>query len=154
MATASAVGKEAIHTHGTVRVSLPAQIAYNPDALKKTIGSLVARLGCQACFSGADCFFTFERNFVVDPQGALTHSISTELNPQPLPPGRTRHSSATVSLASGVRGDINKVFRAVDAVILNLGPCPCHSGFDIAYLNEMEKVIHVNEQLEAKVFGV
>ena len=133
---------------GTVRVSLPAKVAYSPDALKKTLGSLLERLGCPHCFSGADCLFTFERDFVVDPQGGL-NPIAVELNPQPLPP---RAETAMVSLARGVRYDINKVFKAVDQVIHTLGPCPCHSGFDVLYQNELP-VIGITEKGEAIQFG-
>jgi hypothetical protein len=135
-----------VRAHGTIRVSLPAKVAYSPDALKKTIGSLVERLGCPTCFSGADCHFTFERNYLVDAKGSLA---AVELNPQPLPP---RESTAIVSLASGARFDINKVYKAIDSVINTLGPCPCHSGFDIFYQNELP-VIGINEKGEAMQFG-
>jgi hypothetical protein len=134
-----------VRAHGAVRVSLPAKIAYSPDALKKTIGGLMEQLGCPRCFSGADCLFSFERDYVVNPQGALN---ARELNPQPLPP---RTNTATASLSSGMRFDIDKVFKAVDQVINALGPCPCHSGFDVLYQNELP-VIGVSEQ-GAQRFG-
>jgi len=132
--------------HGTIRVSLPAKIAYSPDALKRTVGSLLERLGCPNCFSGADCHFTFERDYLIDPQERLN---AVALNPQPLPP---RESTAVVSLSHPVRYDINKVFRAVDSVISTLGACPCHSGFDVLYQNEIT-VIGINEKGEAQQFG-
>jgi hypothetical protein len=141
-------GEAKIRAHGTVRVSLPATIAYNPEALKKSIGNLVERLGCPRCFSGADCVFTHERAFVADSKGTIS-AVTVELNPQPLPP---RADAAAVSLARGVRYDINKVFKAVDKVIDLIGPCPCHSGIDILYLNELN-VIGINEKIEAQQFG-
>jgi len=61
-----------IRARGTVRVSLPAKIAYDPAALKKSIGSLLERLGCRRCFSGADCHFTHERDFVADVKGTVS----------------------------------------------------------------------------------
>jgi hypothetical protein len=137
-----------IRARGTVRVSLPAKIAYEPEALKKSIGSVLERLGCPTCFSGANCQFIHERDFVLDAKGAIS-GTSVELNPQPLPP---RHDIATVSLARGVRYDIKKVFKAVDKVIDLIGSCPCHSGIDVLYLNELN-VIGVNEQVEAQRFG-
>jgi hypothetical protein len=137
-----------IRARGTVRVSLPATIAYDPAALKKSIGSLMERLGCGTCFSGADCVFTHERDFVADLKGTLS-AAAVELNPQPLPP---RAANTTVSLAPTVRYDINKVFKAVDKVIDLIGPCPCHSGIDILYLNELN-VIGINEKIEAQQFG-
>jgi hypothetical protein len=97
---------------------------------------------------GADCFFTHERDFVVDAKGAISRA-STELNPQPEPP---KGGHTTVPVARGVRYDINKVFKAVDKVIDLIGGCPCHSGIDVLYLNELN-VIGINEQIEARQFG-
>jgi hypothetical protein len=135
-----------IRARGTVRVSLPAKVAYHPEALKQSIGSLLERLGCGKCFSGADCLFTHERDFVVDAKGMIS---AVELNPQPLPP---KAGMATVSLAGGARYDIDKVFKAVDKVIDIIGACPCHSGIDILYLNEL-KVIGIDAKGTAQQFG-
>jgi hypothetical protein len=132
-----------IRARGTVRVSIPAKLAYDPKALKKTIGNLMERLGCPKCFSGANCLFTAERDFVFDPGGAVA------LNPQPLPP---REAMAVASLSHGNRYDIDKVFKAVDNVIRTLGACPCHSGFDVLYQNEIP-VIGIDENGGAKQFG-
>src|SRR5206468_10049855 len=132
-----------IRAHGTVRVSLPARVAYSPDALKKTLAGVLDKLGCPRCFSGANCLFQSERNFVVDPAGAVN---SAAINPQPLPP---RESHATVALASGMHYDIDKVFRAVDAVIKGLGSCPCHSGIDVLYRHELP-VCTIHEKFEAQ----
>jgi hypothetical protein len=137
-----------IRARGTVRVSLPAKIAYHPEALKQSIGSLLERLGCARCFSGADCLFTHERDYVVDVKGGIS-AVTVELNPQPLPP---RADHATVSLASGVRYDIDKVFKAVNKVIDIIGSCPCHSGIDVLYLNEL-KVIGIDAHGESHQFG-
>lgn len=145
MATA-ATPEPKIRARGTVRVSLPAKVAYSPDALKKTLTGLLEQLGCPRCFSGADCHFSLERDFVVDPEAGLE---AVALNPQPLPPGE---ATAVVSLGRGIRYDINKVFKAVDSVIQNLGSCPCHSGFDVLYRNELP-VIGINNEGEAQQFG-
>ncbi len=140
----------AARLHGTVRVSLPAKVAYNPESLKKTIGSLLGHLGCPTCFSGADCVFTAERNFVVDPEGIFTHLESLS-GPQPDP---WRSRGVTVSLAAGRQFDINSVFSAIDAVVASLGGgCrPCHSGFDVAYWNEVE-FIGIDANGKAQQYG-
>jgi hypothetical protein len=132
-----------IRARGTVRVSLPAKVAYSPDALKKSLTGILEKLGCPKCFSGASCLFQSERNFVIDPASAVS------LNPQPLPP---HEKYATVSLAPGHRYDIEKVFKAVDAVIKGLGACPCHSGIDVFYQNELP-VLVINEKFENQGFG-
>jgi hypothetical protein len=143
MATASPVPK--IRAHGTVRVSLPAKIAYNPEALKTSIRELLTRLGCPMCFSGADCRFTLEREYVVDPAGVL----DIRSDPTPIP---WREATVTVSLASAARYNIETVFKAIDNVIRTIGACPCHSGFDVSYLNELT-VIGINPQGQAQQFG-
>lgn len=137
--------------HGTVRVTLPAKVAYEPEALKRTIGGILGRLGCPTCFSGLDCHFTNERDFIVDPAGSIAfhaRAVTSEINPQPLPPV----AEVRVSLASGVRYNIDSVFKAVDAVIGFIGACPCHSGFDVLYQNEIT-VIGINNEGVAQQFG-
>jgi hypothetical protein len=133
----------AIRARGTVRISLPAKVAYNPDALKKSLVGIAEQLGCTRCFSGANCLFQNERNFVVDPAGAVS------LNPQPLPP---RENHAMVAVHSSIRYDIDKILRAVDGVIKGLGPCPCHSGIDVLYQSELP-VLAINEKGEVQAFG-
>lgn len=54
-----------------VRISLPASVAYDMGALQKTLVGIAERLGCRPCFSGADCLFRLERDFVVDPAGQI-----------------------------------------------------------------------------------
>lgn len=134
-----------IRARGTVRVTLPAKAAYNPDLLKKSIGSLMEKLGCGHCFSGANCLFMHERDFVLDGVSAVA------LNPQPLPPV-DGPGHAIVSLSAGNRYDIEKVFRAVDKVIDIIGECPCHSGIDVLYRNELQ-VIGIDAKGEAHQFG-
>jgi hypothetical protein len=136
----------AIRARGTVRISLPAKVAYNPDALKKSLVAVAEGLGCIRCFSGANCLFQSEASFVVDPAGALNRAA---LNPQPLPPAQ---SPVTVSVHSSVRYDIDKILKAVDGVIKNLGPCPCHSGIDILYQSELP-VLAITEKGEVQAFG-
>ena len=133
---------------GPVRVTVPAKVAYNPDALKKSIAQLVERLGCPKCFSGADCLFEMERRFV----------LTARANPDPIPwqptaaaidaqPAHLR----TVGLSKGVRYDINKVFRAIDKTIDIIGPHPCISGFDIFFKDVLQTVV-IPENLEGKIF--
>src|SRR5687768_11115992 len=68
---------------GAVRITLPASVAYDPKALRKGIASIVERLGCPKCFSGADCLFTNERELVIDPKFAVGPGRSA--GPEPTP---------------------------------------------------------------------
>ena len=133
---------------GPVRVTVPAKVAYSPDALKKSIATLVERLGCPKCFSGADCFFEMERRFVLtaqqDPEPDPWVSAAPSITAQPA-------HLRTVGLSKGVRYDINKVFRAIDKTIDIIGPHPCISGFDIFFKDVLQQIV-IPENFEAQAF--
>ena len=128
---------------GAVRITLPASVAYDPKALKKSIANIVERLGCPKCFSGADCFFTNERDLVVDQKLAVNPVIARNPEPQPW--------TYTVGLSSKVRHDLDKVFVAIDKAIDIIGAHPCISGFDFHFQDELRTIV-VNEKLEATRF--
>lgn len=141
---------------GPVRITLPAKIAYSPEALKKSIASLAEQIGHPRCFSGADCFFQNERQFIVNPDGKVT-GASQVAGPVPDPwhaagPG-PQPWRVSVSMSRAVMYDIDKVLGAVDRVIDLIGPHPCISGFDTLFRDEMETWIAVNDQLQAQRFG-
>jgi hypothetical protein len=50
-----------------IRVTIPAKVAYNIDALQKVLVNVAEAIGCRPCFSGADCLFQISRDYVVDP---------------------------------------------------------------------------------------
>jgi hypothetical protein len=126
---------------GAVRITLPARVTYDPDALKEGIVQLAERIGHPKCFSGADCLIQMEREFLFD-------------QPEPREPGFGRglntEAALLVGLAPRVKYDLDMVLEAVDRVIDNIGPHPCISGFDVLFRNQM---IVVNEQLEVNAFG-
>jgi hypothetical protein len=147
MAPASEPTTPRLRAAGPVRISLPAKVAYDPKALKNSIKDIVERLGCPRCFSGAECLFQAERDFVINPAGKFEAgpqlSAGAALGPDPTP------WRATAVLAPGVKYDLDKVFTAVDRVIDLIGPHPCISGFDVLFRNEM---IVINEQLQGQKF--
>ena len=46
-----------------VRVSIPMSVAQDFGAFKRTLGSILERLGCPACCSGHDVHFELQRRF-------------------------------------------------------------------------------------------
>jgi hypothetical protein len=150
-ATTTSSKQPTARAHGAVRISLPAHIANDSIKLKQSIHSIVERVGCPTCFSGADCRFQAERDFVVDSEGELA---IRNLHPNPSPWRATdANSTVTVALGKTVQFDIEKVFQAVDKVNGLLG-CPgCHSGFDIQYQNEVT-TIGISDELQAVRYGV
>jgi hypothetical protein len=142
-ATARATERRA---RGAVRITLPASVAYDPKALKKGIANIVERLGCPKCFSGADCFFTNERELVIDPKLAVGPAVA--LPPDPVP---WRANTYTIGLSSKVRYDLDKVYKAIDKAIDIIGAHPCISGFDFHFQDELRTIV-VNEALVAQRF--
>jgi hypothetical protein len=51
---------------GAVRISIPAATAANLKTLKSSLVNIAEKLGCKACFSGADCFFHLEHDYAID----------------------------------------------------------------------------------------
>ena len=51
---------------GAVRISMSAKVANDLDTFKKGVAAFAERLGCPECFSGFDCTFESERDFVID----------------------------------------------------------------------------------------
>ncbi len=140
---------------GPVRITLPVHVAYSPEALKKSIASIAEQIGHPRCFSGADCLFLMEREFVVDPQGQGAAAAGTQtalLGPSAVAYPIPEPWKVTVGLSSGVKYDLDKVLTAVDRVIDLIGPHPCISGFDMLLRDELN-VIVVNEQLKGQRFG-
>jgi hypothetical protein len=135
-----------------VRIQLPARIGNDLGALRETIGELADRLGCPHCFSGADCHFLREKNFVVDPEGRLGPVPDPwRTLPQDPVPIRTARS-VQVSLPARVSNDIEGVQAAIGNVLGKLGCDFCCSGFDILFRNELD-LIRVDEELNVESFG-
>jgi hypothetical protein len=133
---------------GPVRVTLPAKVAYDPEALKNSIADALELMGCPKCFSGADCFFQSERTFVLRDEKARFESGPI---PDPWATGSAaapKHQ-AVVALAPELKYDIDKVLKAIDRVIDTLGGHPCISGFDISFRNE---ITVVNPEFEVQQF--
>jgi len=140
-----------LRAKGPVRISLPASVAYNAQALKKTIASVVQQLGCRTCFSGADCQFKMERDLVVSEDGALRE------NPVPSPWLRDQSSPSPSDIVVAFQGDvafdIEQVNASVDLVISTLRGCPyCHSGRDVSYLDEVT-LIGITQDLQVQQYG-
>lgn len=122
---------------GTVRLTIPAAVANDLNALRKGLTSFVERLGCRTCFSGADCHFHVERDFVInenlraDPQPSPWRTQVLEPVPSPW---------AVVRLDREISFNLEKVQTAIERVVGRLGCTPCCSGFDIFFQQELEAI--------------
>lgn len=137
-----------------VRISLPASVAYNVDALQKSIAEIVDRLGCTRCFSGADCVFELERDWLVNEKLELTPLTAS---PEPVPWRRSAVRKADgsapiraerrVALPAKVAYDLGDIQKVVAKVADKLGHAQCFSGFDIGFGLEEQLVINAKGQV-------
>jgi hypothetical protein len=58
-------------TSHAIRVTVPINVANDLNLFAAMLKDLGGRIGCKPCISGAACFFTNERDFVVNPAGKI-----------------------------------------------------------------------------------
>lgn len=66
----------AITRERPITIRVPARAAYDLDSFQKVVANLAERLGCPNCISGANCWFSLERDFLVNPQSLAIESIA------------------------------------------------------------------------------
>ena len=121
-----------------MRITIPASVAFNLGEFQKSIATLVERTGCRTCFSGADCHFQQERDFLINEKTELTAFWGTSVQGPVPQPWRT----ATVTLPAKVANNIEQVKRVVANIAGRLGCPQCCSGFDILFQQEHEFVMN------------
>jgi hypothetical protein len=57
-----------VRDSGAIRVTLPAEVAFNLDKFNAAVKNLAERIGHPMCISGQDIRFLLEREFAVNPQ--------------------------------------------------------------------------------------
>lgn len=122
-----------------VRVSIPAEVAADLGAFKKTVGSILDKLGCQACCSGKDISFELQRDVLVqDFKGttvsAAGASIDAATSLEAVP-------TTTVALSPKLAYDIDNVFAAIDRVGRITGCENCCTGRNLSFRNEVNFVV-------------
>ena len=63
-----------------VRVTVPASVAYNFEAMTKVTQNILNKYGCGGCHSGRYIIFHMEDNFFVDEQLNIRSVIGNESN--------------------------------------------------------------------------
>jgi hypothetical protein len=120
----------------------------------------VERLGCRTCFSGADCTFLHERDFIINEKLEVRASpnplpwLRLEL-PVPLPWLRLENPSPSpwsrVALPGEVSNNLKQIRLVVSNIAGKLGHPNCCSGFDIQFRQELDFV--ANEAGEVRDRG-
>jgi hypothetical protein len=135
-------------THGDpITIRLPAKVAFSLDALQKVLPGLAERLGCPQCFSGRDCRFRLERQFLVDDQLAI-HVGASDPDGDPVHSGDTfltnTATRVSVRLAGEVSSDLGALTRSIAEIVDKLGHPQCFSGFDISFREQVERIMLVD----------
>jgi hypothetical protein len=130
---------------GAVRISMSAAVANDLDTFKKGVTAFAERLGCPECFSGFDCTFESERDFIID--------RDLKVSPTSVRPGQAvsrgaRQREVVVSLAPSVEYDLKGILGRIDILGKDLGKhwaqgglAFCCSGFDVTFERELQHVL-------------
>lgn len=65
-------------TARTVRVTIPADVAFDLERFQTVQKDILGRLGCMACCSGWDIRFDIQRRFVVDANLRVRDALASE----------------------------------------------------------------------------
>jgi hypothetical protein len=133
---------------GAVRISMPAKVANDLDTFKKGVAAFAERLGCPECFSGFDCTFESERDFVID---ADLQVAATEVRAgQAVSRGATQRE-VTIALTPSTEYDLKSILGKIDIWGKRLGShwlqgglAMCCSGFDMTFERELRATLDVD----------
>jgi len=130
---------------GAIRVSMSAKVANDLDAFKKGVVAFAEQLGCPECFSGFDCTFESERDFVINERYKVTAN--------PAVPGKSFSSGAarrevSVPMSPSREYNLDWILERIDIIGRGLGGhweqgglAFCCSGFDVTFGREMEFIL-------------
>jgi hypothetical protein len=125
----------------SIRITIPAAVAFNLGEFQKSIATLVERTGCRTCFSGADCHFQQERDFIIN-EKLEVRAVNPDTMPWRLEPQPSPWRTATATLPAKVANNIEQVKSVVANIAGRLGCGGCCSGFDILFQQEFEFVVN------------
>ncbi|WP_025740464.1 hypothetical protein [Aquimarina pacifica] len=126
-------------TRGAIKLSIPAKVAYNADAFKKSIFELLDELGCPKCFSGVDCYFETIRDYVLDPsENVVTRSVPSSERFSAIQGKPLATRTLNVGVSAAVSYDIDKIDKAIATIFEEIGCLACCSGNDIFFQNQFD----------------
>lgn len=125
-----------------VRISIPASVAADIGSLKKAVGTVLDKLGCQACCSGHDIFFELERDVF------LRDSLREKANVMPVRSVSRKAGSMEVGMGPAVAHDIKQVYAAIDRIAELSGHVACATGCDMFFVNEFNGILSPDLDLD------
>jgi hypothetical protein len=114
-----------------IRVTVPASLAFHPESFQEGIINLMERLGCPKCFSGWDCTFMLQREFLLKPDKGVEAIEKTSSVGVP---------AINVRLDRELSFSLDKITSLLRNLSKKYGCLPCHSGFDFRFRNEWRQL--------------
>jgi hypothetical protein len=134
---------------GAVRISMSATVANDLATFKKGVAAFAEQVGCPECFSGFDCTFESERDFVIDAELDVT---PTKVRTGPSISRGAAKREVTVPLSPSAEFDLKAILAKIDIFGRNLGPhwlqggqAMCCSGFDMTFEREMQFTLDASD---------
>ncbi len=118
---------------GPIRVTIPVNVAANIKTLKTSLQSVAERLGCKACFSGADCFFELERQYLIDEKAKLAARVQVPDRGAVDLAARNVGTTVRVGLSSKAGYSIDTITAAVEKIAELSGHVACATGCNLFF---------------------
>ena len=130
---------------GAIRVSIPASTAANLKTLKTSLVNIAEKLGCRPCFSGADCFFHLEHDYVIDEKAVVAANRQT-VERRSFPGSLGKTIRVTLSPKAGF--SIDTITAAVEKIAELSGHTACATGCNIFFQHFLDDMrsFAVNEK--------
>jgi hypothetical protein len=122
-----------------IRVSIPFEVAGNLGNFKKAVGSILDKLGCQACCSGFDIRFEIERDFHVDHDLQVRSFAAAGFAPAKL--ATQAFAGRSVVLNDAVANNSGSLMKAIDNIAKLSGCQACCSGIDLQFLRQRDFMV-------------
>lgn len=122
-----------------VRVSIPVAIASDIGGLKKSMGTILDKLGCRACCSGFDIFLERQREVLVP------DSLRGKARLGAFSASKSAASTLRVGVSPGAVANIEDVNLMLDKIAELSGHVACATGCDILF--QMEEMFVLDRNL-------
>ena len=125
-----------------VRVSIPVAIASDIGGLKKSMSTILDKLGCRACCSGFDIFLERQRDAV------LADGLRGKFTVGNFGASKVAASTLRVGVSAGAVSKIEDVHSMLDKIADLSGHVACATGCDIFF--QMEELFVLDRQLNVE----
>jgi len=112
---------------------MPASVGYDMPKLKECLVKVATQLGHPRCVSGKFCYLAFEAPVMTVDDKMEVHNTTTASFPSGNP-------VVTLRVPEKVNNSLDLVILAINHAGIRTGCQYCHSGFDINFASEVERL--------------